>query len=292
MPNGSERKQEQEVLDKALFDAFCGEPEDVVKALAAGASVNAVEGGLDERSAFFVLVERLLVPGYNPADAKMALLDEKVAAFTEALLRGGYNPNIEGQGLMCEPYEMERPLHIAVELNCHKTVEVLLAAGADPMAKSRGETAAFFLNPQHLGPWSSQAFVLCARALAATGVDFDAIGSFGTTTLAEACAFSNVDAVEELTRLGASPFIRNSGGQTALHIVGLSRAGEPGESMRCALALLAAGADAQALDDQGAAPAQTAEMGARGAIVAFIEKEALDSSSAATEKARGLSPRL
>ncbi len=103
------------------------------------------------------------------------------------------------------------PLHGAVQYNHADAVEMLLQAGADPMAMGHNTT------PLHVSARKGQ--IRISRKLIDAGADVNvAVGEMGFTPLMGAAINGHDEIVSLLLQSGASPDVQANGGQTSLHL--------------------------------------------------------------------------
>ena len=194
-------------------------------------------------------------------------------------LRDGHDPDAPGP-------RGNRPLHYAAYEGHGKVLELLLAGGrADPNARNNQG-----VTPLHNA--AQRGNLECIDALVASGADVNAVDVDQATPLH---ASSERRAMEALLRAGADPNSRRRDGRTPLHeaaergdgwaveaLLGLGAQPDARESIRgrtalhstsdwrCTRALAAAGADVEAVADDGLTPLQTAAVEGKAEVVAQL----------------------
>ncbi|WP_214102895.1 ankyrin repeat domain-containing protein [Acrocarpospora catenulata] len=187
----------------------------------------------------------LLAHGADPrrrgADGTTPLARARDPRTVELLVAAGADPDI--------PDEQGRTaLHLAAAEGDAETVALLLASGArQDAADADGDT-----------PLAYAASPAVAEALCAAGADPDAAGPSGRTPLMNAAADGRAEVAEALLRLGADPRAVTDTGVSALHFA----AGYPLARQAVALVtlLLDAGAVIDEENNQGTTPLMVATM--------------------------------
>jgi ankyrin repeat protein len=105
------------------------------------------------------------------------------------------------------------PLHLAAFFGHARIAELLLARGADPLARSRNPTGN---TPLHAALAGNHKFV--AALLLGAGADVNAVDAAGWRPLHIAAASNNLDAMKTLIAQGAEVTAANGDGKTALSL--------------------------------------------------------------------------
>jgi ankyrin repeat protein len=184
---------------------------------------------------------------------------EDLPEICQALIGAGARVDMPVQGVT--------PLHWASGLGS-KTVEVLLAAGADGSARI-AETGS---TPAHIAAEGANAHALAV--LAKSGAAMDARDADGQAPIHIAARARDPVALAALIAAGARLNARDAEGRAPLHLA----------SVEAARLLVAAGADTSAIDERGYTAAERQTPAARKAIIDTSRQAQLDGALSTTPR--------
>jgi len=148
-------------------------------------------------------------------------------------------------------------LHWAAGLGA-ESFDVLLELGADASIAAPGTGS----TPAHIAAAAGNAHAL--RKLADMGAPLETLDAEGNAPLHIAAVLDSDLATKALLESGVSPSIRDTRGRVPLHVARKEQAA----------ALLAFGADPEALDAEGKSPAETAPLTTRALITSHLRQSA------------------
>ncbi len=193
--------------------------------------------------------------GYVQSELHAAVMGGDLAAIRSAVERGAAVDVVDADG--------RAPLQAAAYAGRADVVRELLGLGAEATATgaaatgvtATGVTAAEVTAESSPGSMAlhhaaGEAKIEIVELLLAAGVDVNVAASFGETALEAAAARGHLAVIEMLLKAGAGVGHRDGYGRTALHHACDEDSGHPGAVQL----LLAAGADPDADDEEGARP--------------------------------------